>query len=261
MIYLNSLYCMDNLVLLRQLPNDYIDLIYCDILYGTGKNFGEYQDLDCDRETIESHYLPRLIEMKRILKESGSIYLQMDTRINHWVRCLLDDIFGSGNFRNEIVWCYGAGDVNAKNRFCRVSDRILFYAKSDKGIFNIAKDGNGKKVKDWWQILSFGQKMFNKGFFEFHNDEEVFYITQKPKMLLERIIKASSNEGDIVADFYLGSGTTCVVAKELGRNYIGCDINENAVKIAEKRLDFDRVKNGFEDTFLRNFKLGNGGKL
>ena len=104
MIELNKVYCMDNMELLKQLPNNYIDLIYCDILYGTGRNFGDYQDLKCDRKIIEEHYTPRLQEMHRVLKDTGSIYLQMDTRINHWIRCLMDDVFGYDNFRNEIIW-------------------------------------------------------------------------------------------------------------------------------------------------------------
>ena len=228
--------CCDNLELLKSQPNESVDLIYCDILYGTGRNFGDYQDLKPIRSEIESHYIPRIKEMHRILKQTGSIYLQMDWRINHWIRCLLDDIFGYEQFRNEIIWCYGAGDVNAKNRFCRVSDHILFYAKTEKNKFNIQKDEKDAKVKDWWRMFSFGEKTFNKKWFA-ENEVEFIYATQKPKALIERIIKASSNEGDIVADYYLGSGTTAVVCKELNRNFIGCDINPKAIEITKARLN------------------------
>jgi site-specific DNA-methyltransferase (adenine-specific) len=231
----NLLQCGDNLAFMQTLDSESIDLIYCDILYGTGRNFGEYQDLKPIRSDIEEHYIPRLLEMKRLLKPTGSIYLQMDWRINHWLRCLMDDVFGYSNFRNEIIWCYGAGDVNAKNRFCRVSDHILFYSATDSNTFNIQKDEKNAKVKDWWRMFSFGEKTFNKKWFE-QNEDRFVYSTQKPKALLERIIKASSNEGDVVADFYLGSGTTAIVAKELGRCYIGCDINENAINITKQRL-------------------------
>jgi site-specific DNA-methyltransferase (adenine-specific) len=230
-----KLQCGDNLEFMKTLDSESIDLIYCDILYGTGRNFGDYQDLKPDRGIIQEHYFPRLIEMKRILKDTGSIYLQMDWRVNHWLRCIMDDIFGYYNFRNEIIWCYGAGDVNAKNRFCRVSDHILFYSKSENNIFNIQKDEKSAKVKDWWRIFSFGEKTFNKKWFDEHEDEFV-YSTQKPKALLERIIKTSSNEGDIVADFYLGSGTTAVVCKELNRNFIGCDINLKSIEITKQRI-------------------------
>ena len=89
---------VDNMELLLSQPNESVNMIYSDILYGTGRNFGEYQDLKAIRSGIESHYLPRLIEMKRVLKQNGCIYLQMDWRIVHWVRCLMDDVFGVRNF-------------------------------------------------------------------------------------------------------------------------------------------------------------------
>ena len=98
----------DNLELLAELKNSTVDLIYCDILYGTGRKFKDYQDLKPKREVIEEHYIPRIKEMHRVLKDTGSIYLQMDTRINHWLRCILDDVFGYDNFRNEISWCYNS---------------------------------------------------------------------------------------------------------------------------------------------------------
>lgn len=123
-----------------------------------------------------------------------------------------------------------------KNRFCRVSDHILFYAKIENNKFNIQKDEKGAKVKDWWRMFSFGEKTFNKKWFA-ENDVEFIYATQKPKALIERIVKASSNEGDLVADFYLGSGTTAEVCKELNRNFIGCDINPRAVEITLQRLN------------------------
>ena len=229
-------WAVDNLELLLSQPDESVDLIYCDILYGTGRKFTDYQDLKPIRSEIENHYIPRIKEMHRILKPTGSIYLQMDWRINHWIRCIMDDIFGYEQFRNEIIWCYGAGDVNAKNRFCRVSDHILFYAKTEKNKFNIQKDEKDAKVKDWWRMFSFGEKTFNKKWFA-ENEVEFIYATQKPKALIERIIKASSNEGDTVADYYLGSGTTAVVCKELNRNFIGCDINPKAIEITNSRLD------------------------
>ena len=85
---------VDNLELLKSQPNESVNMIYCDILYGTGRNFGDYQDLKPIRSEIESHYLPRLIEMKRVLKQNGSIYLQMDEKISHWIRILMDDVLG-----------------------------------------------------------------------------------------------------------------------------------------------------------------------
>ena len=181
---LNKIYCTNNLELLKQLPNESVDLIYCDILYNTGKKFKDYDDnLGTPQEAIE-WYRPRLIEMKRVLKDTGN---------------------------------------------------ILFYSKSKDYIFNIQYEdatsnklkGCKKKMIDVWDIPNINNM----------SKERIGYDTQKPKELLTRIIKASSNEGDIVADFFCGSGTSLVVAKELNRNYIGCDINPRAVEITNKRLD------------------------
>ena len=96
-----TLHCGDNLEYMKTLPSNSIDLIYNDLLYGTGRNFGDYKDIKADRKTVEDFYIPRITEMHRLLKDTGSIYLQMDTRINHWMRCIMDDVFGYNNFRNE----------------------------------------------------------------------------------------------------------------------------------------------------------------
>ena len=251
----------DNLELLKSQPNESIDLIYCDILYGTGRNFGDYQDLKPIRSEIENHYLPRLKEMKRVLKDTGSIYLQMDTRINHWIRCIMDDIFGYDKFRNEISWCYNSQGKTTK-QWNKKHDVILYYTKTDKYTFNsdIVKDSitdltykrfkkeiekkgyytsfkNGKEYKYFLEDGSLPKDWFEDvTYISRDNKELTGYATQKPKALLERIIKASSNEGDLIADFYMGSGTTGEVAIELNRSFIGCDINPRAVEIAEKRI-------------------------
>ena len=244
---------VDNLELLKSQPDESVDLIYCDILYGTGRNFGDYQDLKPIRSEIESHYLPRLKEMHRVLKSTGSIYLQMDYRIVHWVRCMMDDIFGYGNFRNEIIWHYRTMKNDTK-QFKEKHDNILFYSKSKDYTFNAddvriehteatkkrykrAKSGftqgelkdKGKIPNDVWDDCYLVNNQFTR--------ESVGYATQKPKALIERIIKASSNEGDLVADYYLGSGTTAVVCKELNRNFIGCDINPKAIELTKTRLN------------------------
>ena len=252
--------CGDNMELLKSQPNESVNMIYCDILYGTGRNFGDYQDLKPIRSEIESHYLPRLIEMKRVLKQNGSIYLQMDTRINHWMRILMDDVFNYSNFQNEIVWIYRTQGFSSK-KWSEKHDVILFYSKSKDFKFNleavreneigestqkrwhkeIAEHGmiptkkNGKiywnspysPPRDWININALPQAHTER------ND----YPTQKPKELISRFILASTNEGDVVADYYLGSGTTAVVCKELNRNFIGCDINPKAIEITNARLD------------------------
>ena len=257
----SSVFCSDNLELMKTIESNTIDLIYCDILYGTGRKFTDYQDLKPIRSEIETHYIPRIKEMHRILKPTGSIYLQMDTKINHWMRCIMDDIFGYDKFRNEISWWYKRWS-NISFGFQKMHDVILFYSK-DKSKFNIQyqdyakpneiedtvrgvidgklvrlknEDGSYKKretenkgvpLHDVWEIQHIQPTA----------KERLGYDTQKPKALIERIIKASSNEGDLVADFYLGSGTTAVVCKELNRNFIGCDINPRAIEITLQRLN------------------------
>jgi len=239
----------DNLELMAQIEDKTIDLIYCDVLYGTGRNFKDYKDLKPDRSVIEEHYIPRLKEMHRILKDTGSIYLQVDPRINHWVRCIMDDIFGYDNFLNEIIWRIGwcSGFKTKSKKFIRNHDNIYLYKKGKSYTWNrqtIKKNYINTKsilsksdyiIEDTWncnehdklnsiQIMSF-------------SGEKLGYDTQKPKQLLERIIKASSNEGDLVADFYGGSFTTAEVCKDLNRNFIGCDINEKGVQIGLDRCN------------------------
>lgn len=228
-------YC-DNLELMAEIEDNTVDLIYCDVLYGTGRKFNDYQDLKAIRSGIESHYIPRIKEMYRILKDTGSIYLQMDTRINHWMRCIMDDIFGYNNFRNEIIWHYKGTGVS--KTFVSKHDIILLYSKTN--IFNhntiyvlaIKKTGwggrNEKRCDDVWGDINTIFQSKEKG--------SQIYDTQKPKVLIERMIKASSNKGDLVADFYLGSGTTAEVCVDLNRNFIGCDISLHACKIAKRRV-------------------------
>lgn len=251
----------DNMDLMKTIESNTIDLIYCDILYGTGRNFGDYQDLKPIRSEIEAHYLSRLKEMHRVLKPSGTIYLQMDTRINHWVRCIMDDIFKYDNFRTEIVWFYNSQGKSDKE-WNRKHDVILHYTKGKKWTFNakdvmdsitdltykrfkseIDKKGyytcfkngkeykyyleNGSLPKDWFEDITYISR---------DNKELTGYASQKPKALIERLIRASSNEGDVVADFYAGSFTTAEVCKELNRNFIGCDINPLGLEISKKRL-------------------------
>ena len=257
---INQLYCMDNLELMQNLPSKSIDLIYCDILYGTGKDFGDYKDLPADRDKIEEFYYPRIKEMQRLLKDTGSIYLQMDYKINHWIRIILDDVFGYENFRNEIIWHYDLGGSTQK-AFKRKHDNILFYAKTDSAKFEhqkikpLNKQRYNKVDKNGRRYFTNGQgykKYYDTGIrlsdvWTFRGNENMRclnsmakertgYKTQKPKKLLEIIVKSSSNVGDIVADFFLGSGTTVVVAEELDRKWIGCDINQKAIDITKNRL-------------------------
>jgi len=254
-----DLRCCDNLVLMEEIPDNTIDLIYCDILYGTGRNFKDYQDLKPIRSEIERHYIPRIKEMHRILKPTGSIYLQMDTKINHWIRCIMDDIFGYDKMLNELIWCYRSQGFN-KSKWSEKHDVILLYSKTKNWTFNleaVRENEIGESTQKRWhkEITEYGMIPTKKNGKIYWNSpysppkdwinlnalpqahtERNGYDTQKPKALIERIIKASSNEGDLVADFYAGSFTTAEVCKELNRNFIGCDINPNAYEIGKKRV-------------------------
>tara|TARA_R110002072_G_scaffold243886_1_gene403242 strand:+ start:97 stop:933 length:837 start_codon:yes stop_codon:yes gene_type:complete len=251
--------CVDNMQLLKSQPNESVDLIYSDILYGTGRNFGEYQDLKPKRDVIESHYLPRLVEMKRVLKQNGSIYLQMDTRINHWMRILMDKVFGYDNFQNEIVWAYRTQGFS-RSKWSEKHDVVLFYSKGKGFTFNledVRENEIGESTQKRWhkEIKEFGMIPTKKNGKTYWNSpyspprdwidmnalpqahsERNGYPTQKPKELIKRFVLASSNEDDVVADYYLGSGTTAEVCKDLNRNFIGCDIGQKAIEITKQRL-------------------------
>lgn len=192
---------------------------------------------------------PRLYLMKELLSEQGSIYVHVDWHVGHYVKILLDDIFGKNNILNEIIWCYKSGGVGDKT-FSKKHDTILFYKKSSDVIFNIQKEKSymmpwsGKNpaqtyyedekgtytivnVKDYWTDI---------GILATSSFERVGYATQKPEKLLERIIGASSNEKSIVADFFGGSGTTASVAERLNRRWITSDFGKPANMIMRKRL-------------------------
>lgn len=216
---------------------------------------------------------PRLLLMRELLSPRGSIYVHLDWHLGHYVKILLDEIFGRENFRNEIVWNY-KGTTNSKTQFARKHDTILFYTMNGGGgvehIFNaddvripyddyskFKKDENGKWFRKWdserdyypqqilkndeWVILGKSQyDVWNDitSFSTSHGEEykKVGYATQKPEKLLERIIKASSNADSIVADFFAGSGTTLAVAEKLGRRWIGSDFGKPACMIIRKRM-------------------------
>jgi DNA modification methylase len=249
--YINQLFCMDNLELMKQLPDKCIDLIYCDILYNTGKKFKDFNDnLGTPQEAIE-WYKPRLIEMKRILKDTGSIYLQCDSNLVHYLKVKMDEIFGLNNFQRDIIWRIGwiSGYKSKAKNWIRNHDDILYYTKSKEFTFNkeyipypenyVRRDGKKPKgegipVEDTWNCNNLDE--LNSIQIMSLSKEKVGYDTQKPEALLKRIIKTSSNEGDLVADFFMGSGTTCVAANKLDRNYLGCDINHKAIDITKNRI-------------------------
>ncbi len=210
-----------------------------------------------------SYMAERLTECWRLLKDSGSLFLHCDPTAGHYLKILLDVIFGSASFRNEIVWCYPPGGSGPKLAFHRKHDLIYYYGKSQKvGTFHrpygdlpestrltyrkIDEDGrrykeypggrtyldeiDGRPIPDWWtDIVSLGQAVSAK--------ERLGYPTQKPVALLERILRAASDEGDLVLDPFCGCGTTIDAAQRLNRRWLGIDISPFAIDlIRERRL-------------------------
>ena len=208
---------------------------------------------------------PRLILMRELLADTGSIYVHLDWHVGHYVKLVMDEIFGKKSFVNEIVWCYSIGG-KGDGRFARKHDTIQLYAKSDSPIFNgkdpmvvmnrkpnshmrlkVDADGReyqektdkksgkvyryyvdeGKIPEDYWTDI----EQLNR-----EDSERVGYDTQKPQALLRRILAASSNPGSIICDFFGGSGTTAAVAEKLGRRWITTDLGKPACMIMRKRL-------------------------
>ena len=228
-----------------------------------------------DKEKYLSWIYENLLAIRSVMSEKASIYVHLDWHIVHYVKILMDEIFGEDNFRNEIIWCYKTSLRASESAFGRDHDTLLFYAmdpevsihpdKSDfpssestikrwgkyadeNGFVSNANFAGSKSTiidtsdetkgfninygipRDWWEISS----NVSKG-----NTDEVFagkYATQKPEKLLEIIIKASSIENDLVADFFGGSGVTSAVAKKLGRHFIHSDIGINSIQTTRDRL-------------------------
>lgn len=302
-----TIFCHDNLDVLRGMNNEMVDLIYLDPPFNKGKQFhapvgssaeGASFDDIWREDTVKQHqhleladsypnlyryidsvegvgsrsakwYLifmaVRLIEMRRVLKPNGSIYLHCDPTANYLLRGVMDAIFGHNNFRNEIIWCYtGPGKVT--RWFPRKHDTVLFYVKDEKSnpTFNIddvripykqlnvqhQPGGNGgiggnltsnnieeyrekgKIPEDYW--LEDRDRMSPVGRRPL---ERLGYPTQKPLALLERIIQVSSNPGDLILDPFCGCATTCVAAHLTDRRWIGIDVSLKAYELVQERLD------------------------
>ncbi len=195
----------------------------------------------------------RLKLMHGLLAEDGSIYVHCDYRVSGYLRLALDEIFGKDNFKNEIIWSYKTGGVS-KGFFARKHDAIFFYSRTSDFSFNTQyyKSYQAKKYnfnekypeiwdeeKKMWYHNSICRDVWDDVYglgTESDSRERVDYPTQKPEALLERVIKASSNEGDLVADFFCGSGTTLAVAEKLGRKWIGSDLGKFSIHTTRKRM-------------------------
>lgn len=271
--WINKIFWGDNLQVMSHLLKDYrgkIDLIYIDPPFDSKADYKkkievrevgkaesdtssfeekQYGDIWTNDEYLQFMF-ERLIIMRDLLSEHGSIYIHCDWHKSHHIRLLMDEVFGVNNFVNEITWLYKTGGAS-KTTWARKHDTLLFYSKNEgKHTFNpqmersymMHKYGfkksdfkidpeNGLQYsmvycRDVWDLPSVGSA----------TSERVDYPTQKPEVLLERIIKASTNPGDIVFDCFMGSGTTQAVAMKLGRRFIGADINLGAIQTTTKRL-------------------------
>jgi site-specific DNA-methyltransferase (adenine-specific) len=260
----------DNLEVLASLPDDSIDLVYIDPPFNTGKRqtlrrlrtvrdpvggdrtgFGgrRYRTIELGSQSyldIHDDYLeflePRLIEIRRVLRSSGSLYLHLDPREVHYAKVLCDAVFGRGSFLNEIIWAYDYG-ARTKRRWPAKHDDILVYVKDvDRywfdaeaveripymapGLVGPEKAARGKLPTDtWWQTI------VPPG-----GSERTGYPTQKPVAVLRRVVSASCPVGGVVADFFAGSGTTGAAALELGRRFLLVDSNPQAVAVMALRL-------------------------
>lgn len=272
----NVIYCGDCAkVMVNYIPDNSIDLLYADppffsnkqyeVIWGDGYELRSFEDRW--KGGIENYIAwmeEKLRECHRVLKQTGSIYLHCDYHASHHLKILMDDIFGLNHFRNEIIWSYKRYTA-ASNRFQRLHDVILFYSKSKKVIFNdlreeyssksgkadshYKQDGDGRwyrwqkrKGKKAYKVyLSEGKRMGDVWDISIINasaKERLGYPTQKPEALLERIIKSSSNRGNILLDPFCGCGTTLAVAHKLKpkRKWIGIDVSPTACKLMVKRM-------------------------
>jgi len=216
----------------------------------------------------------RVIEMHRVLRSTGSLYLHCDPTASHWLKLLLDSIFGKQGFKNEVIWAYESGG-RATNFYSRKHDTIFFYTKTEKYTFHGEAIGIpknecelcGSKLEKWNNLKKnidetgriFRTIKSNGKIYKYYDDEPAIptdvwnginhlqqkdpertgYPTQKPLKLLHRIIKASSNIDDIVLDPFCGCATACVAAQQLQRHWIGVDIEEKAIDILIDRLSVD----------------------
>ena len=271
---INQIFKGDNLPILKSIPSESVQLIYIDPPFNTGRTQSrgtttttrtdegnrvgfKGKRYEVVRETVLSYddefedfwsFLePRLEEAWRLLNESGTLYLHLDYREAHYAKVLLDALFGRECFLNEIIWAYDYGG-KSKNKWPSKHDTILVYVKDPTkyyfnstevdrepymapGLVTPEKVEKGKLPTDvWWHtIVSPTGK------------EKTGYPTQKPKGILRRVIQASSKPGDLILDFFAGSGTTGAVAAELGRNFILIDQNPESIEVITKRLSDDGV--------------------
>jgi DNA modification methylase len=255
------IYCDENLQRLAEFPADCVDLIYLDPPFFSNRHYEVIWGDEAEVRSFEDRWegginvyinwmRERVIEMHRVLKPTGVIFLHCDWHAGHYIKIMLDNIFGPRRFLNELVWCYRGGGVSPR-WFGRKHDTIFFYGKGTQHHFEpqyvpysestVAVTGRtGRRVNkteidlergghmpDWWTDINALQTW---------SPERLGYPTQKPEALLERIIKSSSQPGAVVLDPFCGCGTALVAANRLDRQWIGIDISPTAVGIMHRRM-------------------------
>lgn len=230
-----------------------VKLIYIDPPFATksdfGGNDGEYSYADkVDRAQFVETMRERLIYLRELLADDGSIFVHLDQKMNHYIKITMDEVFGKDRFQNEIIWHYASGGVGYES-FAKKHDTILFYSKSDKKVLNLkevmvprtekslkrAQNPTGARISAD-NLLKLPDDVWSIQILNPQEKERTGYPTQKPEALLEIIIKASSNENDLVIDCFAGSGTTLAVAEKLRRKWIGCDFGKHAIYTMQKRI-------------------------
>jgi DNA modification methylase len=273
--WVNTLFHGDNFSLLQKLVKEPfktkleslggIKLVYIDPPFDARTSFNVKRLNSSDQKTL-NHYVAyednwggltkylamleeRFVLIHQLLAPDGSFYVHCDWRTSAHIRIMLDKIFGVSNFQNEIIWSYKSGG-STKSRFSRKHDSVLFYSKSKHYIFNVQKEKSYNRNFKPYRFKGVKEYQDEKGWYTLTNMRDVWdldmvgrtsaertgYPTQKPLKLLERIINASSNPGDIIVDFFSGSGTTLAVANTLKRRWIGCDAGSHAIATTKVRL-------------------------
>jgi DNA modification methylase len=288
----DKIYWGDNLQVMSHLLKEYrqkVNLIYIDppfdsgavykkritlrglLIDGDTSSFEEkqYADLWSNDEYLQFMY-ERIILLRELLADDGTLYLHCDPTRGHYLKLILDEVFGSTNFRNEIIWTYSGGAI-PENDFPRKHDTIFRYGKSSNWKFNtvyrpyneltakrmqsihkgvMVDVERGTPITDWWTDIKVPTGP--------RNQEKTGYPTQKPLALLERIITVSSDPGDIVFDAFMGSGTTLCAAQKLGRRFIGSDINLGSIRLTTQRLlEMSRGNDLFSTSIFSGFEVYN----